>query len=193
MNKSQVVGENPPIFAEKKQKHTRKKSKTKSRVNECLRNLNGTKLKKRIRKKPPKKLKNDFVEQRVIPNRRHLIVDYSNISISASTSAFAFQSPDPSRICDQSLAFILNQKPEDVAYGLRVVATSFTVENEQPRMRMKKCWESAGFLVRSCDRRKGKQELFVDEFLHAQAMDMILDQENKSFQNTLVLLHWRWQ
>jgi hypothetical protein len=149
--------------------------------------LNGKRMKSKFKKKQ-KRNKNKTKESTVIRNRRHVIVDYSNLSI--AVTGFSDRSQ---RICDRSLISLLNTlNRKDSAHGLRVLATSFTCtpQDKKLEVNLKKCWESAGFHVTICPRHENGGEYCVDEFLHAQAMDIILSRHrfgDLPHENTLVL------
>jgi class 3 adenylate cyclase len=118
--------------------------------------------------------------------RRHIIVDNSNVFISAQsfTPPGSLKGrPDPTiRIRPNVLASIFNPLSKS---GLNLVAGS------KPPIRGKiwQHWESAGYQVKVCSRDidTGAEDL-VDEFLHAQAMSIVLNrQDDPPGQNTLVL------
>jgi hypothetical protein len=115
--------------------------------------------------------------------RRHIILDNSNVFISAQSFAMINNRPDPTiRIRANILASILNPSSKN---GLRVVAGS------KPPVRGKiwQHWESCGYQVKVCSRDidTGAEDL-VDDFLHAQAMRIVLNrQDDPPGENTLVL------
>jgi hypothetical protein len=110
--------------------------------------------------------------------RRHVIVDSSNIFIGAKTHA-------------QTLNLSVNLDVEELAnllirdstlLGTRVIAGSVP----SARSRAWQYWEHAGFRIKICSF-EGAEEM-VDEFLHAQAMNVVMEKQgDQPGENTLVL------
>jgi hypothetical protein len=109
---------------------------------------------------------------------RHIIVDSSNIFIGARTCA---QAADPSLTLDANeLANLLIRNPE--IRGTRVIAGSVPSARNPAWQH----WEQAGFRIKICNF-EGAEDM-VDEFLHAQAMNIVMERQgDQSGENTLVL------
>eukprot|EP01036_Dinobryon_divergens_P026866 gene26866-35558_t len=116
----------------------------------------------------------------IFVERRHIFIDYSNVSIGVKSQG---------GLNIAKLASILKKDDSHAISGALIVAGSNASEhNSSP---VWKIWESAGFKVKVLPRNATNKEDGVDEFLHAQALNSILksksDEDIPGF-NTLVLV-----
>ena len=107
--------------------------------------------------------------------RRHVFVDNSNIFIGAQ----AAHGGDPA----------VRISPEDIARLLRPNGAAVVVGSKPPASDgIWHRWEAAGFRTKVCARDESGHEDTIDDFLHAQIFDALLDPSNAPSSSTLVLV-----
>jgi hypothetical protein len=108
--------------------------------------------------------------------RRHVFVDNSNIFIGAQHAGGI---PDPSvRISPRAIARLLRPNGSAVVVGSKPPSTNGIWQQ----------WHAAGFRVKVCARDETGHEDTIDDFLHAQIFDALLDPQNDPSASTLVLV-----